>query len=325
MAYVDSPAALGFDNLSPSLGAVTASSSDAITVVFSPLGSKDIVTLKLAGRFDVDGGVTTVFSGSYTLPDATSATLFFPSGSDPARIDNVASLRVDQLLLTLLSGDDWFNLGNQADSVSAGGGDDTVFAGGGADRIQGGSGSDFIDGGAGIDLAVFAGARSGYSLDLVDRRFTVADQVGLEGRDTLVGVERLQFADKRLAIDLDGSAGTVVKLIGAVFGAKAISNPVYVGIGLGLLDAGTSFAALAELAVSASGRATPTDIVSLLWTNVVGTAPTSSQAQPFVDMLRTGTSIGALTLLAADTPLNAANIDLVGLAKSGVEYVVAPG
>lgn len=325
MAYVDSPANLAFDNLSPSVGAVTASSAVAVTIVYSPLSSKDAVTLKLAGRFDEGGSAITVFSGSYTLPDATSATFFFPSGSGPARVENPASLRVDQFLLSLLAGDDWFTLGNQADAVSAGGGDDTVFAGGGADRIQGGVGSDFIDGGAGIDVAVFAGARSAYILDLVDHRFIVADQIGAEGRDTLTAVERLQFADRRLAIDLDGSAGTVVKLIGAVFGAKSVSNPAYVGIGLGLLDSGMGSAALAELAVAATGRTAPTDIVTLLWTNVVGTAPTTQQAQPFVDMLRTGTSVGALTLLAADTPLNAANVDLVGLAKSGVEYVLAPG
>ena len=38
-------------------------------------------------------------------------------------------------------------------------------------------------------------------------------------------------------------------------------------------------------------------------------------------MLNHGTSIGQLAWMAADTSFNQANIDLVGLAKTGLEYL----
>ena len=37
--------------------------------------------------------------------------------------------------------------------------------------------------------------------------FTVTDSRGIEGMDTLVNVERLQFADKWMALDVIGNGG----------------------------------------------------------------------------------------------------------------------
>ena len=75
---------------------------------------------------------------------------------------------------------------------------------------------------------------------------------------------------------------------------------------------------------SKSGKSAPADVVKLLWGNVIGGVPGSADAQPFVDMLKGGMSIGQLTVLAADTELNATNIDLAGLVKTGIEYHAAP-
>ena len=44
-------------------------------------------------------------------------------------------------------------------------------------------------------------------------------------------------------------------------------------------------------------------------------------ASPFVAMLDGGMTPGALTALAANTDINAAHIDLVGLANTGLPYV----
>ena len=56
-----------------------------------------------------------------------------------------------------------------------------------------------------------------------------------------------------LAIDLDGHAGTVVKIIGAVIGSDFVKNPIYVGVGLGYLDKGMSYSDLCLLALKAMG------------------------------------------------------------------------
>ena len=64
------------------------------------------------------------------------------------------------------------------------------------------------------------------------------DKPGIGGFDSLAGVERLQFADQQLALDLDGAAGQAARLLGAVFGPASVPNPGYVGIALSLLDGG---------------------------------------------------------------------------------------
>ena len=74
-------------------------------------------------------------------------------------------------------------------------------------------------------------------------------------------------------------------------------------------------------ALDAAGAKTNDQIVSLLWTNVIGFKPTSADKQPFIVMLENGMSAGALAHLAADTSFNTTNINLVGLAQTGIEYI----
>jgi hypothetical protein len=68
----------------------------------------------------------------------------------------------------------------------------------------------------------------------------VRDLVGDEGRDLAYDVERLLFDDGRWALDVDGHAGTAVKLLGAVFGPDSVRIEAYVGIVLQVLDGGMS-------------------------------------------------------------------------------------
>jgi hypothetical protein len=151
----------------------------------------------------------------------------------------------------------------------------------------------------------------------------VTDSVATRnGADTVAAVERLQFSDVSLALDLDGNAGKVAKILGAIFGQSAVSNKSYVGIGLSYLDSGMSYSALAALAVSVTGKSSSTEVCTLLWTNVIKTTPTAADIAPFKAMLDSGQmSIGALATLAADTSFNTANIGLVGLNQTGIEYV----
>ena len=135
------------------------------------------------------------------------------------------------------------------------------------------------------------------------------------------GIERLKFTDKSLAVDISGNAGTTVKILGAVFGKESVSNKNYVGIGLSFLDAGWTYDNLAALALDAAGAKTNDQIVSLLWTNVIGTKPTAADKAPFITLLENGMTAGALAHLAADTSFNTTNINLVGLAQTGIEYM----
>lgn len=89
--------------------------------------------------------------------------------------------------------------GNGGNDVIRGeAGYDSLNGGDGDDVIDGGAGNDTIDGGAGFDRAVFAGARSLYTISTVNGVTTVS---GPEGVDTLTGVERLVFLDGPFGLD----------------------------------------------------------------------------------------------------------------------------
>jgi hypothetical protein len=106
-----------------------------------------------------------------------------------------------------------------------------------------------------------------------------------------------------------------------VFGKESVTNKSYVGIGLHFLDAGWTYDNLAALALDAAGAKTNDQVVSLLWTNVIGTKPTAADKQPFIALLENGMTAGALAQLAADSSYNITNINLVGLAQTGIEYI----
>jgi Ca2+-binding RTX toxin-like protein len=197
---------------------------------------------------------------------------------------------------------------------------DQIFAYAANDTIDGNGGKDSIDGGTGIDTAVYHASRS---LAYITKTATDTFSITLSGTDlgTLTNVERLQFSDSKLALDLNGNAGITAKILGATFGVSAVTNKGYAGIGIGLLDSGMSYENLATLAINAAGASTPQQVVNLLWTNVVGSAPTAADAQVFVDMLNGGMTTGQLGMLAAETPLNQTNINLSGLSLTGLDYL----
>jgi hypothetical protein len=178
-------------------------------------------------------------------------------------------------------------------------------------------------GGAGLNNIVYPKASTEYAityksatvLNVLPSKATTADY--------LQNVQRLNFTDKSIAYDTTANAGTVAKVLGAVFGKTAVTNKTFVGIGLSYVDKGMSYSDLATLALNAAGSTTPDQIVTTLWTNVIGSAPSATDKAPYIQMLASGTKVGDLAVLAADTSFNTTNINLTGLAQTGIEYTSA--
>jgi hypothetical protein len=84
-------------------------------------------------------------------------------------------------------------------------GDDTFKLSGANDVVAGLGGSDTIDAGDGFDIVHFSQSASRYTIDRVGNTVTVRDSGG--ATDTLINVERVQFAGETLALDTDGLAG----------------------------------------------------------------------------------------------------------------------
>ncbi|MBG9389806.1 M10 family metallopeptidase C-terminal domain-containing protein [Caenimonas aquaedulcis] len=184
-----------------------------------------------------------------------------------------------------------------------------------------GNGANTADGGAGIDTALYTSARAGFSV----AGSAGSVHVGASGiDDTLSHVERVEFADRKLAFDIPGNAGVVAEVIGAVFGAAVLAQrPDYVTIGLSLIDAGMGIVDASQVALDARLGAAHTniDVVNLLYTNVAGTAPSASDLASFDAPLESGAQTQAqLAVFAAEHALNASNINLVGLAHDGLAY-----
>lgn len=200
----------------------------------------------------------------------------------------------------------------------------------GDDGFEGGGGDDDIDGRSGIDSARYDGLRQDFSLARQAGSWQLADRRGQEGRDTLTNVERLHFNDGSLALDLDGHAGTVARLVGALFGKGSVGDAGLVGQGLALMDQGMSGAALAALALQTpqylqrAGSGSHADFVRLVYTNVMGQAPSEAELNAYVQQLQGGQiSQADLALLAASTAQLAAQIGLVGLQEQGLAYTPA--
>jgi hypothetical protein len=183
--------------------------------------------------------------------------------------------------------------------------------------------SETIDGSFGVDTFLvgknYAANEILKSSNII--QFEYADSS--EASDTLTNVERLQFNDLSIAYDVSGSAGTTAKLLGATFGKASIANKYLVGIGLHMLDGGISYSDLMGTVINAilGSSASNAAAVDLLYTNVVGAAPSVNDLAFFTDWLDKGIYTKAsFGVLAADTELNIVNVGLVGLASTGLEY-----
>jgi len=220
-----------------------------------------------------------------------------------------------------------FTITDVVDTFIGTSGNDVLVGTLGKDILQGGAGNDSLDGGASVDVAVFSGAHGNYLITSNGSTVQVNDQSGTDGNDTLQNIERLNFSDTSVAIDISGAAGSVAKTIGAVFGVAQLSNKTYIGQALKSLDTGTSYEQLLVQALNTALGPNPTSaqIVDLVYFNVIGVAPPAGAKTYYMNLLDSGAfSLGKLAAIAADTGYNAAHINLVGLAQTGLEFIPAP-
>lgn len=211
-----------------------------------------------------------------------------------------------------------------ADMIDCGLSGHTLYLAGGNDIAVVKFYNYFVDGETGIDSLDLRRLSGDVSISSQNGQYSIFENATSKKVADFLNIERIVFSDTSLALDINGSAGVTAKILGAVFGQGSLSNPfnpTHVGIGLNYLDGGMSYESLMALALNAAGATTNTAVVNLLWTNLFGLAPTADQAAPYVAMLNSGTTAGALGVMAADTSINTINISLVGLANTGISYV----
>jgi hypothetical protein len=215
-------------------------------------------------------------------------------------------------------------LGPRGDTITVTAAVATIAGGAGNDTITVGSGNMTIDGGDGIDTVVLPLAWSKYQITV---GIATPPDNSSGNNYTFTSIERVHFADRKIALDLNGAAGNTVKLIGAAFGPQYVTNAGIVGVGLSVFDAGMSMQQVAELVLDSSafqqlaGSRSNADVVTHLYRNVVGVAPSAADLNTFVGVLDNGMTQADLLVLAANADLNGMHINLAGLASTGVEYL----
>ncbi len=196
------------------------------------------------------------------------------------------------------------------------------------DLFQGQPGTDFFDGGLGTDTVVYAGPLERYAVNKSGNRFIVSEPTGSDDTDYLTNIERLQFSNAKLALDVaSGPVADGARLIGALLGPAYVKDKALAGIVIGLMDQQYSAEFVATLGLATPmyhglvGSSSNVDFVKHVFNNVVGRPPIAQELNTYVAMLENGSSSQAsLAVMAANTDLNAARIDLVGLAQHGWEF-----
>jgi Ca2+-binding RTX toxin-like protein len=215
----------------------------------------------------------------------------------------------------------------------------TLYGTSGDDSLDEFSGYDIIDGKEGLDTVKYSVASTEVSFSENDSGQLViqnsANSSLYSGKndsaaesDTLVSVERIQFSDKKYALDIgvDGNAVISAKAIITCFGQDNLNS--YMSAALDLVDGGTTLAGLCDLVVAnnlienAIGSSTNGSFVDHVYENVVGIAPSSADHNTYTALLDNGTytkssllELAANTTLAADI-MTASLVDLIGVAGS---------
>ena len=197
------------------------------------------------------------------------------------------------------------------DSIQGSAGADGLMGFEGKDRIQGGGGDDWISGGAGFDFALYAGTRAGYTVTRTAGGATVADGTGVEGRDSLEGIERLVFADTNVALDVGAgeTGGRAYRLYEAAF--NRTPDAPGVGFWIGKLDAGVSVTAVAQGFIdsqeyrAAYGSAmTHRELVTRYYTNILDRAPEQAGLDFWVQQLDSGVARAEVLAGISESPEN---------------------
>jgi Ca2+-binding RTX toxin-like protein len=152
-----------------------------------------------------NGGLTVVdlTGGEGTLTLTSVEKIFFATDNEEYEIGDLIGFNGTE-------GDDTLTGSDRDNQMSGLGGNDTVYGLGGNDLIDGGDGDDTLDGGAGydtldggdgVDVALYAGASSGFVIFRdVFGTISVGDPAGDSGWDTLSDVESLYFAGDDVTI-----------------------------------------------------------------------------------------------------------------------------
>lgn len=213
---------------------------------------------------------------------------------------------------------------NGADNLVGTSSNDTLKGLAGNDTLKGLAGNDILDGGLGTDTAVYSSVRANFTVLKTTTGYTVTDNTGAEGIDTLTNMDKISFTDTALLFDTVGIPGQAYRVYKAAFDRTPDSGGL--GFWINSMDKGASLQAVAEGFVKSAEfialygtNPTPESFMTKLYSNVLHRAYDQSGFDFWVKTLKDGANSQAAVLaqFSESTENQAAVIDLIG---NGIEF-----
>jgi len=311
-------------------------------------GTLDNWTLTLTGKAESDSN-TYILTNEYAeslLADPTRGTLADAAGIDTlnaAAVTVASTINLTSGAAGTIDGASFvISAGTVIENVFGGDGNDSITGNsaanwlrgmrgndeltGGADNdtLEGGTGDDLIDGGSGIDTAVLAGTRSNFTATKTMAGYTITDNTGAEGIDTLINIERIKFGDKFLALDADGNSGQIYRLYQAAFDRKPDINGIGYWIntldnGASLLDVATGFTNSVEFRNLYGANFSNANLVTGFYQNVLQRAPDQSGFNFWKNALDKSGALPQVLIGFSESPENQAQ--MIGVIQNGIDYL----
>ena len=145
---------------------------------------------------------------------------------------------------------------------------------------------------------------------------------GRDGTDSVYGVERIRFADKSLAFDVDGNAGQAFRLYQAAFSRRPDEGGL--GFQMNDLDQGVTLSQVAANFLASPefqatyGSLSDAAFVTRLYNNVLYRQPDAGGAAYHAARLESGVARGDILVGFSESPENKAA--LVGLIENGMVF-----
>jgi hypothetical protein len=273
-------------------------------------------------HFHVSGGATGMAADALADGWATAAYL---SGADDIAV-NLPPALYEPFIVAAGAGDDRM-------SITGGGGDLHVVAGAGNDTVAVLSDDHAIDGGAGVDTVRLQGVRSAYTVQKVlapdslpipasGPVYTVTARNGTT--QTLIDVERIAFADKTVALDIDGNAGAAYRLYQAAFNRTPDAAGLGFWIsaidhGMSLRDVAQGFVGSTEFKTIYGSNPSSLDFVTKLYQNILHRAPEGGGLAFWTGVLDNKTA-GMADVLSGLSESGENKAGLVGVIGDGFAY-----
>ncbi|MHA4868918.1 DUF4214 domain-containing protein [Duganella sp. PWIR1] len=233
-------------------------------VVTSISGHADrsLLSSSLTGNFYLSGDYYAIGEGRGTLAVSGTATGYeekYADGSSVVMSNLGVPVTGNTSVISALLADGNNFAGNDVVNINLGGapsvdlvistddGNDNVTLKGGGGKLHAntGNGNDIIilagsghrvEGGAGNDTVIFAGSAADYTIVRNGDSYTVS--LNGSGANTLSGIERLQFGDTMVGLDINGLGGQAYRLYQAAF--NRVPDKAGLGYWIDVMDKGVS-------------------------------------------------------------------------------------